>query len=228
MKGREKYFAALGKAFRDILRPVIEAHQDQLAEVLRSNILDQDGPRSIDYEPTPEILLYRSAIWGVFEIYESFESLLDAELYVRRFPYRKTRVTKVRYLRYVVENHLNEAYILKQRLKAYLNTVEGLYAKGARRKEVRKITQPLFQSISQALKHIIAVRGSHVHSLRYDHKELQRLTHMELLSQSDPDASWSQLLAHWFDFEYKRIRKRRTEQIRALNENINSIGHFLW
>ncbi|MCD6344893.1 MAG: hypothetical protein J7M17_04725 [Anaerolineae bacterium] len=223
MRDLEKYSTALTKAFKDILVPVIEAHEDQMVEVLKRDIFDQDGPRSIDYEPTTEILLYRSVQWGMFEIYASFESLLDAELYIRRFPYGNTRITKVRHLRYVVENHLNEVYILKERLKAYLNTVQELYAKGSRKKEVRKITQSLFQFNSEAFGDIVAVRGSHVHSLRYDDEELRRLGNMERLSHLDSDASWSQHLAHSFDFEYKRIRTRRAEQIKAINEAVERV-----
>jgi hypothetical protein len=62
---------------------------------------DRSGPEPTSYERCVFML-----IAGLSEIGTIYEGLLDIAIYLSRFPYRNTRVTEERYLRYQITNYL--------------------------------------------------------------------------------------------------------------------------
>jgi hypothetical protein len=56
---------------------------------------------------------------GFNEISHSYDTLLDIEVYVARFPYANTRITRSGHLRFIIEAYLHESYTLGERLKTY-------------------------------------------------------------------------------------------------------------
>jgi hypothetical protein len=224
VKGIHKFSAGVAQAFAQVVLPRNEPYGEELATVLMNRILGLQAPTSINRSLTEEEFLISVINQHSSEINNSFESLLDTEVYVRRFPYKNARVTKVRYLRHAIETHFSNVYILKQRLKTFLKVLEDLYAKDSHRKKVRKITQPLFQSNSKAFEGIVAVRSSHVHKESYRDKELSRLETMELLLLGGKsDQPWMQYLENYFESQYKRIREKKAKEIRAINKTIEDI-----
>ncbi len=61
------------------------------------------------------------------EIMESVDNLHNIAVYIRRFPYARLGVEKGAFLRYHVENYLNELYILQKRMEAYLTAISRMY-----------------------------------------------------------------------------------------------------
>lgn len=162
----------------------------------------------------------------MFEIETSVQNLLDAEVYIRRFPFTKTRVNKTGYLGYVFVNYLNEVYLLKQRLKSLLKLIEDMYGNGSRRKEVKKVTQPLFQLISTAFENIVTARSMHVHKERYSDKQLEKLGILEMISKSDKENKFNWL--GYFGWQYRDIRKKREKQIREMNQEIEELLDYFF
>lgn len=223
MDGLDKFYSGLTKAFVEIYLPVIETQR----EVFESNFSVFLHDESISEQKTIKLsnnaLFVQNIHQGVFEILSSYESLLDAELYIRRFPYTETRITRMRHLRYVFENYLNEIYILKVRLIAYTKAIEEFYAIGNRRKKVRQITQPLFTFTSNFFKEFVAERGEHVHSRRYDSVNISRLEAMERLSTSNPSTEWASHMYNYFELVYKDTRKNKSKEIQDHNQKIKNL-----
>jgi hypothetical protein len=63
------------------------------------------------------------------EIIAAVEMLQDLPLYIRRFPFGKAHISKLRYLRHHVEFYFHQVYVLEQRLTTYLRFVEKSYNK---------------------------------------------------------------------------------------------------
>jgi hypothetical protein len=221
--GLEKFYEGLTKAFVEVYLPSIESSRDEVKRSFFNLLLNRNAYQPANSNISRIVEHVRDIHWGVFEILGSYESLLDAELYIRRFPFNKTRITKTRYLRYVIENHLSEVYILKERLKKYLKTIEEVYAKGTRRKQIKQVTQPLFAFNANAFGELIDARSKHVHKSRYDDIELRSIEAMERLYMANPSEEWSPYLQSYFELDYKRIRNQRAAEIAAQNQKIRNI-----
>ena len=102
---------------------------------------------------------------GFREISGSYYGLLEIEIYIGRFPYRNTKISKTRHLAYHMENYLNEIYILKERLNSYFTTIGRIYRKDRRIQDILKRTKPLFAFVNNTLKGIIDTRG-HMYTKR--------------------------------------------------------------
>lgn len=166
MDGRYKYMEVVLRVFGEKLDELTRENRDELGETLLNTLLDLDGPKRVDSKPDRETIFLAELFNGLSEIHNSYESLQDAELYVRRFPFGGTRITRDRYLRYVVENHLHEIYILKERLVKYLRRVERLYKKDKQLASIRRGAAPLYKLVSQSLSPLTTSRNTHVHNFR--------------------------------------------------------------
>src|SRR5689334_23144184 len=59
---------------------------------------------------------------GYMEIYKTVEALKNIEIYMAVFPHgRNKKIERSAYLSYHFENFLNEIYVLRNRLVAYVN-----------------------------------------------------------------------------------------------------------
>lgn len=223
MSDSHKFKANLTKTCQNIILPIFEEDREGMQTALGNQLFDRNDPVNFESENKPEdrapILLF----YSVFEIDISIQNLLDAEIYIRRFPYSNTRVTKIRHLRYIIINHLNEVYVLKQRLKAFLQLIEELYANGPRRKAVRKVTQPLFQYISMAFNDIVTVRSSHVHKEQFTDNQLRKLEILDLVTKDDNQPETQLNWSGFFGWRYREIRKQKEKQVQTINESIEKV-----
>jgi hypothetical protein len=78
-----------------------------------------DKLTTIDQKFSPQDIFFGDLFYGFNEIFISFERLKDLEVYISRFPNTKTLIAKIDYLRFLIENYLNEMYLLKERLNKY-------------------------------------------------------------------------------------------------------------
>jgi hypothetical protein len=214
MDGYEEYQAAVIKVIRPIIEPKTDEERDAFHAAFRNHLFDLEGPRQIDSGYTRDELLIGNIFRGFVEISDAYLSLRDVEVYVRRFPYRDAGISEVRHLKYHIENYLNEVYILKERLIAYLNFLTKRYRKGKSRRRVTEGLEPLYSAVSETFGNVVDTRGSHVHASRFSDLGLDRLSTLEFLKTAGGDDMWPL----FFKYEYKKIRKKRAATIQSNND----------
>lgn len=174
--------------------------------------------------PDPPPILVRDERFAVdsfqafMEVGDAFQRLLDIEVYVRRFPFRGTRVTRERYMRFHVEAYLDETYILRERLAAFAKRTTRAYKKTNRRELVIKIEKRLLATVS-ALDDVIAVRGRHVHESRFDETRLRNLGAIELIERNSADPIWSDFVNE----QYPRVRRYWAGWVTEMNRVIQKL-----
>ena len=109
------------------------------------------------------------------EISACIDRLKDCETYVSRFPFSRTRVTRAAYLQFVVEGHLHEIYLLKERLVKLTKIISRQFKKDKGAGQVARSMEALSKFVVKALDGFTNVRGAHVHQWRYSHKDIDRL-----------------------------------------------------
>ena len=223
MQGNAKFDECVTRAFNKLVVPTIETHMDEMADRLINHILGLDVTKTNLLPRTKEYNILWLIISGTSEIQEVYESLLDVEIYIRRFPYKGTRVTKPRYLRYIIENYLNQVYVLKQRLKIFLKDIEKLYARGDRRKEVRSITQPLYTFLKNSLNDVVTVRGSSVHEKNFNNNDLKQLISLDFSVRAIDDLSTKAEFTDFYNTQYGRIRLKWIKNIKDLNKKLDNL-----
>src|SRR5207253_897042 len=97
------------------------------AQAMKNHLLDLDGPKEVKPKRTGRKTFCYKLFYGFTEIAGSLDTLEDIEVFIGRFPFRGTRITKERYLQFHVECHLAEIYLLRERLRSYLTLLERQY-----------------------------------------------------------------------------------------------------
>jgi hypothetical protein len=222
MNGYHKY----GRGIQKLLRPILTTRTPEeyraLSEAYYHHLADLEGPRQAGWELTKRETFIALLFRGFSEIATSYERLRDIEIYIRRFPYRDTGVSRVRHLQYHVENYLNEVYILKERVRVYLDNINKWYRRSEHYRKVQPELELLRTFISEPLENLVNLRGEHVHARRFSDDQLDRLTTLELLASSAAQNFQSPAEHNfWSSFlqeEYKSIRKKWTERIKSNND----------
>jgi hypothetical protein len=221
--GNDEFNIGVAKSFEKIIVSAIEPFTEEMATRLMNRLLGFDVSETSIVGETHERYVLGQIVKGTSEIQSAYENLLDVEIYIRRFPYKDTRISKSRHLRNTIENYLNQVYVLKQRLKKFLQNVETLYAKGEHRKEVKKITQPLFTYLKNSFDNVVAIRGSSVHRESFDNKDLSQLDGLDFAVRSLSDSSAQNIFADFFDSRYVKIRQEWYRDIKALNKTLKDV-----
>lgn len=122
------------------------------------------------------------------EIDTSVQRLDQSLVFLRYFPAKKSfrvhGISEGDWLRYHVEAYLQEAYILRERLKRFLREVEKAAIASSNRDGILK-TRKMMKLVNQALNGISDVRSSHVHRNRFEDPVLQYLDGLILLTKSE-------------------------------------------
>jgi hypothetical protein len=182
-------------------------NDQELKDAVWNSLFDLDGPRVVKNRASDKSLFVANKLFrGISEIYTTFNNLENIEIYARRFPYRSLGISRLDYLKYHIENYLNEIYTLKERLIAYSKTVSRAYRKSDNAQEIQVNLSNASKYVSSALSKIVETRGAHVHSFRYSDSEIDRLSTLELLSKTDdgPAALFNNL----FLDTYRQTRKK--------------------
>lgn len=175
-------------------------------------------PKVAPAELPPEERFAVDTFHGFMEIRGTLERLHDIELYVRRFPYRGSRVTRERYLRFHIEAYFHEAYILRERLSAFGKRSTRAYKRGARRERSVRVAQQL-ETIVASLDDVVEVRSRHVHESRFEEMRLLNLATLELIERNSRDPIWSQLLKG----HYPLVRRYWAGWVREMNSSIEEL-----
>lgn len=152
------------------------------------------------------------------EIDMSLQTLEDTELYVRRFPYGETDLSKTRHLRRHIEKYIEEMYILKERLVGMVDAIDDMYDEGDLEIQY-ELALPFAKKIAKNTLNPITgygnVRGTHVHEKRYTPPEIKKLAQMEQMIRlmEDDDKTYGVIMAKR-DEKYKKVRKEWAERVK--------------
>ena len=108
------------KKLIELVMPLIlfslESERKELREIIKNTLFDLEGPRHFASFSTRRDDIFASRLVLSFdEIVTSYLRLKDIEIYTKRFPYRNTGISALRYLKYHIESYFNEIYIFKTR-----------------------------------------------------------------------------------------------------------------
>ncbi len=123
---------------------------------------------------------------------------------MRRFPFRKGQVSKIKYLRYHYEVYINELYIFEQRVGRLLTLIERRCKKEKFTEEsgeVRDLKRRFIKGFGQ----VVLIRGRHTHLRRYKNEKIEQLENLSMFKD--------ELLTKLHDQEYKELRKKLLKEI---------------
>ncbi len=157
--------------------------------------------------------------FGFVEILESVKNLRNIPVYISRFPYRHAGIEKGAYLRYHVENYLNEIYLLRERMKQYLTVISRLFKADSRSREIDVASKAISKHFSAVLSGFTRIRGAHVHEQRHAlmDQDFIRLGTFEVIRNE------SQAYASLYERTYREVRKAKRAWIERTNESIESL-----
>lgn len=195
----------------------------EFGEAVRNIIFDIDGRRTISKKPGKKELFHAKRIFRpLSEVLNSFESIQNISVYIRSFPYKRQGISEVNYLRYHIENYLNELYILKLRLERYLKTLSRAYKRTKWKDQINKIVEKLNSYVQQAFEVSINARGYHIHEYRYTDDDLDRLSTLNLYSNAS-DEKLANIAKSLFGSAYRDIRKKWVKKIESDMKGIHDL-----
>jgi hypothetical protein len=218
------YFEMIMGVFQEIMMPMLEEKTEEHQNVMMNSILGLEGPKSCDRNTSPYEKFVADKLFRPFnEIMQTIESIRNIGVYARSFPYKRQGISRATYLKYHVENYLNELYLLKNRLITYLKAIDRSYKKSDIAEHVSKTIAPLYTFVSDTLKNYIEVRGAHVHQHRYSDDDFDRLSTLELLTLGGRVDKFGTTMTHLSDRAYSEIRKKWVAKISADIKGINKL-----
>ena len=187
MKALDRYLDALLNEISEICRDTLAPRNSRkLGQAILEGICSLEYPSvSVKRYTERERVIVR-LFKGTREVLEAYEALRNIPVFIRRFPFVGTNISRLSYLRFVIESYLNEMYLLAQRLKAYLNTVTKIYKRSERRNQIKVVVDRLSAYISKSLEGVLAIRGAHVHESRYEDKDFRVLSLLEFMVPKIP------------------------------------------
>ena len=215
-----EYQAKLLEVVHPFILSSIEANRSEFREIVGNTLFDEDGPRNSTSFTRRDEVVSRKLFLDFEEIVGSYLSLRDIEIYIRRFPYRDTGISSLRYLRYHIESYLNEVYIFKERFETHLAFLERRYQKSPLNSDISKAVKSLKTLIADSLDNIIMTRGEHVHSCRYSDQDLERLSFLYMLSTDNDKGT---IFLESYQLSYKEVRKKWGARIVSNNDAVERL-----
>jgi len=156
MEGFEKYRAAMSEeAVHFAKRISDELRTPAGMEVWGNYLFDLPGSRVLSRKISPQEEVFRFLFYGFSEIAETYEHLQDFEVYLRRFPYQRSRISISRHLSHTIEAYLNEVYVFQQRLLSYVRRVRRYAEKRTAKAEVGRILDTIERMVLTTFEEII-------------------------------------------------------------------------
>ncbi len=216
----------------------LEEYRDLFAEVFSQTIISDDvtgvpdevGETLKKAFLSQEYKTISSLSDGLSEIEYCLDTLSDTKIYLRRFPFSGTQITKTNHLRRSIEMYLEEIYLLKERLIGYIGEIkENQDIISALQKEDIFLLDRAKTLSIESLKPITGygmIRGKHVHERRYTDTDIDRLIRLErLISYSDIEKQFRELFEASRDLEYVKARqkwhKRVEQEITVIEEVVD-------
>ncbi|WP_127020713.1 hypothetical protein [Rheinheimera mangrovi] len=125
-------------------------------------------------KPKPLDSFFEETFKGFNEISNTLDALRLTNLFISLSPPRSRRVQKPEYLKYHVSVHLQEVYILKERLNSYATRIMRAYSKSSHKAFAEARIKPLFGIVGTSLEQAVSSRSKHVHATRYNDEALDQ------------------------------------------------------
>jgi len=214
-----KFDMSLNKAFNEYMTPRFEEKREEFVTAYMNRMIGRNEQTTVTNANSPEGKFLAEISVGAFEIFNTYESMLDTEIYIRKFPFSKTRIAKSRYLKNVIANHLNSIYMLKERMVRYLKVLSRRYGKraSANAKLTSEITHILEEYTESSFHQLNSIRHSHVHNEELYDTNLERLSLLENFINNNPSMPSIERFRGYYDFEFDRIRKMKIKEIKKIN-----------
>jgi hypothetical protein len=208
----KEFQARLTKVVQPFILSSIETDRQAFREVIRSTLENLEENRDLPAFTRRDEVFARRLFLEFDEFVTSLLCMKDIEVYIKRFPYRDTGVSSLRYLKYHIESHLNEIYLFQERVEAFLDFTQKRYRKSPIAAEMNSTAQTILATIKISLQNVVLVRGTHVHSRRFTDDDFDRLKFLENMKASEAET-----FASLYEFEYKKARKKWAKIIQANN-----------
>ena len=157
--------------------------------------------------------------FNYFEIPETNYRLTMIAVLIKQYhiqpSWKKSGITKIRYLRYHYENFLNEVYLFQERVLLLLRVIEKKCQKNQLSIESEKIRK-VSGAFTKSLENICVVRGKHVHLRRYKNNKIEQIEELELFSEN----KYLDLLQR---IEYRKLRTELSNQIILTRDQLNKV-----
>ncbi len=214
-----KFDVSLNKAFNEYMTPRFEDKKEEFIIAYMNRMIGRTEQTTVANASSPEGKFLAEISIGAFEIFNTYESLLDAEIYIRKFPYSRTRISKSRHLKSIITSHLQNIFILRERMVRYLKVLRKRYSKNssADGKLTLEITKILEDYTKDAFSHLNSVRNIHVHVEELYDAELEQLALLESFIINNSTISSLDEFKEYYDFEFNRIRKNKIKEIKKIN-----------
>lgn len=195
---------------------------EELRKSIKAQLLDEKYTYSVKPPARRDDIFLLKLGVDFLEIHNSLEYLKDFEIYISIFPYKKKGVAPLRYITHTIGNYLNEIYMLRERLRAFLNFLERRYKKNSIHKTLKSEIDRLQTLISESLEVIISLRGNHVHEKRYGDKDLEKLGLLSVLVEEKNIHPFPRM----YEIEFKTIKKKWKKTIIENNTEIEMLLDF--
>lgn len=165
------------------------------------------------------------------EICSSLDSLINIWLYLK-FPVPSEfsgDISNWVWIRYHIENHLHEIYILKCRLSWYIWSLKDSYNRHPDWVKIRFELDKIKVFLESKFKWIIDTRDEHVHEERFSDSKLDQISYFELLAKSK-DKNFANLIEISLESVHLEWKKKWEE---IMNNNIDVVidivdEYFWW
>jgi len=158
-------------------------------------------------------------VGGAIDIGDQLDKLRAYEVYIEEFNYKGEKLTRTQHLRYTIENYLNDIFVLKNRMKKYLQKIMLLYSRDPNSKQIRKSCRHLLRRFPEIYDRILTLRGIHVHNKRYSESNIEMLERVEFISKVSNGGS-KQSIRALFEIETRKQYAKWTRILKELNDYI--------
>ncbi len=220
----QNHYERFGRALANRGLPILEqgiSNNPDLVKARFRKIMtgDNEDEENISRTLTIEESEFAKLFSQYLEVFKSFEAIKDLGFLIGRFPYARTRVTRVRYLRYHIESYFHELYIIKKRLIKMANTIRKLYSYTSITKSLLPLLDYLDDYVNTSMSDISDTRSKHVHVTRYTDTDLERLDTYDFLAEQELLGAFRGFI----DFEYRDVRKKWRVRIISTTDQLDKI-----
>jgi len=221
-------FARCRKAFGECVAQsapeVFDNRRLEFSEVFFDRFFGLHGPQRTAATSTLDGKNVYRLSKGLYWIEDIWKRLRDIEVYIGRFPYSDTGISRIRHLAYHFENHLQLVYVLRERLKEYWNMTKQVFKDDPQYERCKLTVSKSITSNFKQLDKFKKDRGIIVHNIDIiANPDIDRLEFQELTSELMDEMPSLWWLRRVHDSTYRKIRNQFRKAVAADNIRLASV-----
>ncbi len=221
----EKYDKALSKPFVDRLRTYPE-EREQVSRDLVDTLLGIEGDSNHLAQISSDDHLAQELSAQTREIITVRDRLNELTVLIRRYPFSRTRITRVGWLHLCVLMYLQELYALSERVDKHLVMVNRIWRPTVLRNAVQSTTRTLRNFSQQTFEPLKDIRGRHVHSETFMDQAMQRARAWEVMSKLQP-APFKSKANYFYKLSKGEWNHKMEDSNTTLGKFLDLTGHML-